>query len=121
MRCFSQFFLRITLRNILIGMGYQKSPVDFITNNLTADSFADNNVQLKYSKVWDMQLHWLRYQQTKTKFNVSWKKSSTNGVDYSTKMYPTTYYRNIRKIYLYHHIIKQTKKLNNIISSASSG
>ena len=54
-------------------------------------------MQMKQSKTWDMQLHWLRDKQNTNHFKVFWDKGSNQGADYWTKHHPTVYHRHVRQ------------------------
>ena len=60
----------LPLRQTLIEMGHPQPPTIIHTDNSTTHGFANKNIQLKKSKSWDMNLHWLRNQEQKKQFKV---------------------------------------------------
>ena len=78
-------------------MGHkQDQSTEIRTDNSISEDFVNNNIQIKRSKTWDMQLHWLRDPENQKKFKVIWEKGSKNGADYFTKHHATIHHRNIR-------------------------
>ena len=53
-------------------------------------------MQMKQSKSWDIQLHWLRDEPNQDIFRVFWDKGPNNGADYFTKHHPTVHHRTIQ-------------------------
>lgn len=101
-------------------MGHkQLQPTPIKTDNSTTEGFVHNNIQMKRSKAWDMQLHWLRDQENKKFFNIFWDKGINNDADYHTKHHPTVYHCRIqaKKIYVRHALNHLTKTLNSIFHS----
>ena len=58
--------------------------------------FVNKKMQMKASKTWDMQLHWLRDKENMKSFKVFWDKGSNQGGYYWTKHPPTVHHRRIR-------------------------
>ena len=82
---------------ILTQMNHpQRQPTPIKSDNSTAVGFVNKNMQLKKSKTWDMQLHWLRDNENKSHFHVFWDKGKNQSADYWTKHHPTVYHRQIR-------------------------
>ena len=82
---------------IITTMGHpQRQPTPIKSDNSTAVGFVNKNMQMKKSKTWDMQLHWLRDKQNTNHFKVFWDKGSNQSADYWTKHHPTVYHRHIR-------------------------
>ena len=74
----------------------QINPIPIRTDNSTSVGFVNKNMQMKASKTWDMQLHWLRDKENMKFFKVFWDKGSNQGGDYWTKHHPTVHHRRIR-------------------------
>ena len=78
-------------------MGHpQKQPVPLRTDNSTSSGFVNKNIQMRQSKTWDMQLHWLRYKELTEYIKVFFDKGKNNGADYHTKHHPTVHHRRVR-------------------------
>ena len=75
---------------------HQRQPTPIRADNSTAVGFVNKNMQMKQSKTWDMQLHWLRDKQNTDYFKVFWDKGTNQSADYWTKHHPTVYPRHIR-------------------------
>ena len=71
----------------------QMQPTPIRTDNSTSAGFVNRNMQMKASKTWDMQLHWLRDSQQQKHFGVFWDKGTLNGGDYHTKHHSPTYHK----------------------------
>ena len=83
----------LPIRYMLEQMNHPQSrPTPLKTDNSTADGFVKNNIQMKKSKAWDMQLHWLRDKENHNFFNVFWDKGTNNDADYFTKHHPTVHH-----------------------------
>ena len=63
----------VNIRHILIEMGHRQPPIPIMTDNSTAAGFSNNNIQLKKSKSWDMNLHWLRDRERLHQFKIQWE------------------------------------------------
>ena len=97
---------------ILHQMGHpQKQPTPIRTDNSTSSGFVNRNMQMRQSKTWDMQLHWLRDKEMQRYFKVFWDKGTLNGADYFTKHHPPVYHLHIRQVRKYVRDIH--KKLKN--------
>jgi hypothetical protein len=83
----------IPIAYLLTQMGHtQKQPILIRTDNSTSAGFVNRNMQMKMSKTWDMQLHWLQDGKFQKHFNVFWDKGMRNGADYHTKHHPPSYH-----------------------------
>ncbi len=78
----------LALRRLLISMGHSQSPTIIRTDNSTTTGFINKNIQMKKSKSWDMNLHWLRDIETLNDFKIVWDKGKTDRADYFTKITP---------------------------------
>ena len=88
----------IPIVHILTHTGHkQRQPIPIRADNSTSVGFVNRNMQMKQSKTWDMQLHWLRDKQNTSHFNVFWDKGSNQGADYWTKHHPTVHHRHVRQ------------------------
>ena len=93
-------------------MGHkQNQPTPIRTDNSTSAGFVNKNMQMKHSKTWDMQLHWLRDKEMQKYFQVFWDKGTLNGADYFTKHHPPVYHLHIHQVRKYVRDIH--KKLKN--------
>ena len=90
----------VNLRHLLEAMGHKQPPTPLVTDNSTTAGFVNKNIQLKKSKSWDMNLHWLRDRENQKQFTVTWEKGSGNKADYHTKHHPTVHHRNSRRKYI---------------------
>ena len=90
----------VNLRHLLIAMGHPQPVTIIKTDNSTTNGFVNNNIQLKKSKSWDMQLHWLRDRENLSEFKVIWEQSVKNLADYFTKHHSTIHHRTMRSKYL---------------------
>jgi hypothetical protein len=90
----------VNIRHILNEMGHSQPPTPIMTDNSTTAGFSNKNIQLKKSKYWDMNLHWLRDRERTQQFNIKWEKGSKNKADYHTKYHPTVHHRQNRGKYI---------------------
>ena len=74
----------------------QLNPISIQTDNSTSAGFFNKNMQMKASKTWDMQLHWLWGKQNMKIFKVFKDKGTNQGRDYWAKHYTTVHHRCIR-------------------------
>lgn len=88
--------IAIPIRNTLEALGHKQPPTPIKSDNSTATGFANDNIQQKRSKAWDMRYHWLRDKETKKKIRVYWDKGSNNLADPYTKHHPTKYHLELR-------------------------
>ena len=78
-------------------MGHkQNQPTPIQTDNSTSAGFVNKNMQMRHSKAWDMNLHWLRDKENSKFFDVFWDNGPNNGADYFTKHHPTAHHRRVR-------------------------
>ena len=78
--------LAVPLRHLLNKMGHPQSQTVINTDNSTSSGFVHDNIQLKQSKSWDMNLHWLRDKETQKDFKVTWSAGKSNTADYFSKV-----------------------------------
>ena len=90
----------VNLRHLLEAMGHKQPPTPLATDNSTTAGFVNKNIQLKKSKSWDMNMHWLRDREHQKQFTVTWEKGSGNKADYHSKHHPTVHHRNTRSKYI---------------------
>ena len=50
----------LAIQNLLTGMNHPQPPITIRTDNFTVAGCVHNNIKMKKSKSWDMNLHWLR-------------------------------------------------------------
>ena len=87
----------ITMRRTLKNIGHPQPPTPIRTDNSASTGFVNKNMQMKMSKTWDMQLHWLRDKENQIFFKVFWDKGQNKGADYFTKHHPTVHHRRVRQ------------------------
>jgi hypothetical protein len=104
----------VNIRHILQAMGHPQPPTPVITDNSTTAGFTNGNIQLKKSKSWDMNLHWLRDRENHKQFKVVWEKGSSNGADYHTKHHPTVHHKDMRPKYIRDVLSLLTSNLRQI-------
>ena len=93
--------IALPLRQLLIEMGHPQPPTIIHTDNSTTHGFVNKNIQLKKSKSWDMNLHWLRDRETRRQLHIKLNKGKDNSGDYFTKTSHTTlHHRQTRPLYL---------------------
>ena len=90
----------IALRNLLKHMNHPQPPTTINTDNSTTVGFVRNNIQMKRSKSWDMNFHWLRDKETMKEININWGKGKDNFADYFTKHHSIVHHRRMRPIYI---------------------
>ena len=90
----------IALRNLLKQIGHSQPPTTIHTDNSTTVGFVNKNIQMKRSKSWDMNFHWLRDKETLKEINIAWKKGDENYADYFTKHHSLVHHRKMRLIYI---------------------
>ena len=95
-------------------MGHPQPPTPVITDNSTTAGFTNGNIQIKKSKSWDMNLHWLRDRENHNQFKVVWQKGSGNGADYHTKHHPTVHHKVMRPKYIRDVLSLLTSNLRQI-------
>ena len=88
------------LRHLLSALGHCQPSTILRTDNSTTAGFIHNKIQLKKSKSWDMQLHWLREKELLKKLKIIWDKGSDNKSDYFTKNHSITHHRKMRSHYV---------------------
>jgi hypothetical protein len=90
------------IRRVLEEMGHpQNGPTTIITDNSTANGFANATMKIKRSKAMDMRFYWIRDRVKQGQFKVLWQRGSTNMADYFTKHHPPSHHATMRKIYLH--------------------
>ena len=96
----------VPIRYLLSEIGHPQPQTLICTDNSTAAGFVNNNIQMKRSKSWDMNFHWMRDKETLKQFKIMWTRGSNsnpnlnNGADYFTKHHATVHHRNMRKVYI---------------------
>ena len=90
----------VALRHLLNEIGHVQPPTTIRTDNSTASGFVNNNIQMKRSKLWDMNFHWLRDKNMLKEFNIIWKRGIDNLADYFTKHHATVHHRTMRPQYI---------------------
>ena len=105
----------VNLRHLLQQMGHPQPPTLIRTDNSTAVGFANKNIQMRKSKSWDMNLHWLRDREHRKQFKLTWEKGSLNSADYHTKHHPTVYHRKMRKHYIRDVVSRSFSQMNIVI------
>jgi hypothetical protein len=84
-------------QNILGVMGHPQPPTPIQTDNSTAESIIDLQVQPKRTKAMDMRLHWLGDRGVNQKqFRFCWRPGTLQRGDYWTKHHSPSHHRQIR-------------------------
>ncbi|MGL5499878.1 MAG: Ty1/Copia family ribonuclease HI, partial [Plesiomonas shigelloides] len=92
----------VYIRNVLQEMGHkQHGPTTIITDNSTANGFANSTMKVKRSKAMDMRFYWIRDRVRQKQLKILWQKGSTNLADYFTKHHPPSVHQKMRRIYLH--------------------
>ena len=100
-------------------MGHpQDGPTTIITDNSTANGFANATMKIKRSKAMDMRFYWIRDRVKQGQFKVLWQKGETNLADYFTKHHPPSHHTAMRKIYLHD---KKSSNRNSSVTSECEG
>ena len=90
------------LRNILKELGHeQPGPTPLITDNSTADGFANQRTRIKRSKANDMRFYWVQDRVRQGQISVRWSPGTGNLADYFTKHHPPSHHIKMRPIYLH--------------------
>ena len=90
----------ITTRHLLNAMGHPQEQTTINTDNSTTVRFVNRNIQMKRSKSWDMNFHWLRDKELQKQIKVLWGKGIDKYADYFTKHHALTHHRKMRPIYI---------------------
>ena len=89
-------------RQILMELGHpQPGPTPIITDNSTAEGFANNRTKVKRSKAMDMRFYWIRDRVGQGMFQVRWSPGKGNLADYFTKHHPPAHHILMRPTYLH--------------------
>ena len=78
-------------------------------------------MQLKKSKSWDMNLHWLRDRENNKEFKVHWERGIYNTSDYFTKHHSISHHKNERPKYIKDKINALSSDLNLIFNNTHVG
>ena len=97
-------------------MGHTQTPTHISTDNSTTHGFCNKNIQLKRSKSWDMNFHWLRDKDTLKEINIAWAKGKDNYADYFTKHHSIVHHRKMRPIYIRDIITDLYSKIKQVKS-----
>ena len=99
------------IRNILAELGHpQPGPTRIVTDNSTAEGFANDTTKIKRSKAMDMRFYWIKDRVNQGQFEVHWSKGDNNLADYFTKHHPPAHHICMRPTYLHStHIAQDTK------------
>ena len=90
----------IALRHLLQHIGHPQPTTTINTDNSTTVGFVNNNIQMKRSKSWDMNFHWLRDKETLKQIKIVKKPGKDIFADYFTKNHPIIHHRKCRPIYI---------------------
>ena len=83
-------------------MGHpQDQPTPVVTDNSTADGFANDTTKIKRSKAMDMRFYWIKDRVRQGHFKVLWQKGQNNLANYFTKHHPPSHHIAMRPTYLY--------------------
>jgi hypothetical protein len=98
------------IRQILTELGHiQPGPTIIVTDNSTAEGFANDTTKIKRSKAMDMRFYWIKDRVNQGEFQVHWSKGDGNLADYFTKHHPPSHHIQMRPTYLQtSHVALQT-------------
>ena len=85
----------------LADLGYPQTATPIITDNSTADGYANRTTRVKRAKSMDMRYQWVRCRTASGAISVIWAPGSTNIADYFTKIHPAVHYKAMRRIFLH--------------------
>ena len=86
---------------VLKEMGHpQTEPTPIVTDNSTAEGFANNNIKVKRSKAMDMRFYWIQDRTGQGQFAIYWERGQGNLADYYTKHHPPSHHIAVRPTYL---------------------
>ena len=89
------------IRTTLKEMGH-KQPVTYLQmDNSTAEGFANNTINPKQSKHFDMHYFWIQYRVLQGQFKVCWKCSMDNYANYFTNHHPSMHHHKMWPLYLH--------------------
>ena len=71
-----------------------------VTDNSTADGFANDTTKMKRSKAMDMRFYWIQDRVKQGQFTVHWQRGKGNLADYFTKHHPPSHHMKVRPTYL---------------------
>ena len=100
---FNNAKLTVSIRHLLNQLGHSQPITVIHTDNSTTAGFANKNMQLKKSKSWDMNLHWLRDREHHKHFKIRWHRGKDSNADYFTKHHSTVHHRQTRAKYVRDH------------------
>ena len=85
---------------MLSTLGHPQPPTPLKTDNKTASSFANDTLQAKRSKSWDMRYFWIKDKISNGEFIVYWEQGLSNFADYFTKHFPPSHHQRLRSTYV---------------------
>ena len=91
--------MRVTLAEL--GHIQPKNGTPLYNDNSTATGILNSSLRQKFSKAFDMRLHWLRDRIDQKHFQVIWRKGQLNMADYFTKHHPPWHHKIMRYRYLH--------------------
>ena len=105
----------LAMQNLLQHMGHFQPPNIIRNTNSTTTGFANNIIQMKQSKSWDMNLNCLRGKEYLRQFKILCDKGKHNGADYFTKHSSIKHHRITRPEYIREliNLIPNTKYKSN--------
>ena len=114
--------IAIPIQRALEALDHPQPPTPIKTDNSTAYSFVNANIQQKRSKTWDMRFNWLRGRATKQELFIYWDKGSNNDADYYTKHHPPVHHRTERPKFILKkfHMTKSLLSTNSLTAMVSA-
>ena len=89
------------IRQILHEIGRtQTAPTPIITDNSTADGFANDKTKIEQSKAMDMRFYWIKDRVRQGQFSVHWSPGANNKADYYTTHDQPAHHIQMRPTYL---------------------
>lgn len=90
-----------SLRHSLQDLGYPQPTTLIISDNTCASNTASDAITARFSKAFDMRLHWIRDRVRLKEFRVEWRPGHLNLADFLTKDHPTKHFLSMRKYFVH--------------------
>ena len=97
--------------------GHDQNPIPIQLDNKSAVGIINDTMTQRQTKPMDMRFYWLKDKKTQKYSKISWKKGSTNKVDYPTKHHPTKHHQAVRPQYVLNIMAKlPIKRMHHTLS-----
>eukprot|EP00957_Ditylum_brightwellii_P065264 4950314-Ditylum_brightwellii.AAC.1 len=81
-------------------MGYPQHVTIVITDDSTADGIVNIRTKQPRTRSMDMRFYWIKDRIKQGHYLVMWQPRNNKLADYSTKYFPSAYYKSVQKMYL---------------------